>query len=48
HLSGTSSTPYDDTPPLITEGSEFFSESVTLNTDTGRVVIWFSTIVTVS
>lgn len=47
-LSGTSLTPYDNTPPLITEGSEFFSQIITTQTDNGRVVIWFSSIVALS
>lgn len=48
HLSGTTTIPYDDTPPLITEGTQFFTQSVTTQTDSGRIVIWFSTITTVS
>lgn len=48
HLSGTTQTPYDNTPPLITEGSQFFSQSVTTTTSGGRIVIWFSSITSVS
>ena len=48
HLSGTTQTPADNTPPLVTEGSPFFSQEVTTQTDTGRIVIWFSSVATVS
>lgn len=48
HLSGTTITPQDNTPPLITEGTQFFSQPITTQTLAGRVVIWFSTVVTVS
>ena len=48
HISGTTTTPYDNTPPLITEGTQFFTQDVTTQTDAGRIVIWFSTITTVS
>jgi hypothetical protein len=48
HQLGVSTIPYDDTPPLITEGTQFFTQAVTTQTGTGRVVLWFSTIVSVT
>lgn len=48
HLSGTTTIPYDDTPPLITEGTEFFTHDITMQTAAGRVVLWFSSIVSVT
>jgi len=48
HQSGTTLIPFDNTPPLVTEGTQFFTQNITTETAGGRVVIWFSTIVTVS
>lgn len=48
HLQGTTIIPADNTPPQITEGTQFFSQNVTMSTDTGRIVLWFSSLVTVS
>lgn len=48
HLSGTTQIPYDDTPPLVTEGTEFFTQDITTETAAGKIILWFSTIVTVS
>lgn len=47
-LSGTTVIPYDDTPPLITEGTQFFSDTMTVGSPTARVVLWFSSTCTVS
>jgi hypothetical protein len=48
HLQGTTQVPYDDTPPLISEGTEFFTEDIAIGVDSGRVLIWLSTIVSIS
>lgn len=48
HLSGTSVIPYDNTPPLIDEGTEFFSRSITIDRVGQKIVMWFSTIVSIS
>jgi len=48
HLQGTTQIPYDNTPPLITEGTEFFTEDITLGVDSGRVLLWLSSIVSIS
>lgn len=48
HLQGTTQIPADNTPPLVTEGTQFFSQSVTTQTSGGRIVLWFSSVATVS
>lgn len=47
-ITGTTITPYDNTPPLITEGTEFFSRQVTTINANAKVVIWFSSMVSLS
>lgn len=48
HLTGTTQIPYDDTPPLITEGTQFFSDTVTTATAEGKIVLWFSSTCSIS
>ena len=48
HQSGTTLIPFDNTPPLVTEGTQFFTQNITTETAGGRVVIWFSTCINLS
>lgn len=48
HLQGTTQIPYDNSPPLVTEGTQFFSHSITTESTGARIILWFSTIVSVT
>ncbi len=45
YATGTNQIPYDNTPPLITEGAQFWSQSFTPSADTSKILIQMSPLI---